>query len=222
MSETGKTTRPKREKPDLLQYERPLWAAGLRHIAGIDEAGRGPLAGPVAAACVVLDPANIPQGINDSKKLSEKKRDMLFDLIMTHALAVGVGLVEAEEIDRINIRQAALKAMRIAVEKIHLRPDCLLIDGKDVLHIHPQELPIIGGDAASASIGAASIIAKVTRDRIMLAYDEKHPEYGFARHKGYGTQEHIAALLECKDSPVHRRTFTASIHKRGTYKREQP
>jgi len=209
-----------KEPIDLLQFENALWNNGYINIAGIDEAGRGPLAGPVVAACVVLDKEKIPSGINDSKKLSPKKREQLFEAIMGQALSVGIGIVDAKEIDSINILQATLKAMRLAVEQIDTAIDYILIDGKDCIGIHSSEQAVIGGDALSASIAAASIIAKVTRDRLITEQGLLYPDYGFAKHKGYGTKEHIEVLLEVGPCPVHRITFISSIMQRGRYTRE--
>lgn len=178
-----------------------------RYICGIDEAGRGPLAGPVVAGAVVL-----PRGcrilyINDSKKLSEKKRVELFDVIAKEAVSVGIGIVPPERIDEINILQATYEAMRMAISRLSVIPDVLLNDAVTIPQVDIPQVPIIKGDAKSITIGAASIMAKVTRDRIMLEYDSVYPEYGFARNKGYGTKEHIAALKSAGPSPIHRRTF---------------
>jgi ribonuclease HII len=188
--------------------ERLLIARGVRHVAGIDEVGRGPLAGPVTAAAVILDPADLPEGVDDSKALSADKREVLFDVILAKALAVGIGFASAQEIDRINIRQATFAAMRRAVVALSLRPHYVLIDGNDF----PKDLgfggeTIIGGDAVCLSIAAASIVAKVARDRLMVRLDAHHPAYGFARHKGYGTPAHRAAIEQHGPSVVHRMSF---------------
>ena len=176
-------------------------------ICGIDEAGRGPLAGPVVAGAVVLDPSVEILYLNDSKKLSAAKRDELYDIIMEKALSASVGIVGPEVIDEINILQATYEAMRQAVKKLTVKPDILLNDAVTIPGIDVKQVAIVKGDARSKSIAAASIIAKVTRDRIMLKYDEKYPEYGFASHKGYGAAAHIAALEKYGASPIHRKTF---------------
>ena len=180
---------------------------GYRHIAGIDEAGRGPLAGPVVAAAVILPAGFSLEGLDDSKKLSPSRRDSLFDEITGSALAIGVGLADHELIDRINILQATLAAMRQAVEKLQTAPDFLLIDGISQIHLNIPQKTIKRGDSLSASIAAASIIAKVTRDRLMSLYDTQYPGYGFAGHKGYGSASHLAAIAELGPSPIHRLSF---------------
>nr|WP_309242802.1 ribonuclease HII [Lichenibacterium sp. 6Y81] len=177
-------------------------------MAGVDEAGRGPLAGPVSAAAVILDPAALPPGIDDSKALTAEKREALFDAILGSALAVGVGLAPAAEIDAVNIRQATFAAMRRAVRALAVAPDHLLIDGRDV----PPGLPcparaLVKGDALSLSIAAASIVAKVTRDRLMVRLDALHPGYGFRIHKGYPTAAHRAAIMRHGPTPFHRLSF---------------
>lgn len=194
-------------EPTLLDFEIRMRRSGYRAVAGIDEAGRGPLAGPVVAAAVILPETFDLTGLTDSKALSEKERERLYPLIRRQALAVGVGLCHAEEIDRINILQATLKAMQIAVERLVLSPDCLLIDGISRLPLLLPQQTIKQGDARSLSIAAASVIAKVVRDRLMLIYDARHPGYGFAAHKGYGTAAHLTAITRLGPSPVHRRTF---------------
>jgi len=180
---------------------------GYRHIAGIDEAGRGPLAGPVVAAAVILPAGFYLEGLDDSKKRSPSRRDSLFDEITGSALAIGVGLADHELIDRINILQATLAAMRQAVEKLQTAPDFLLIDGISQIHLNIPQKTIKRGDSLSASIAAASIIAKVTRDRLMSLYDTQYPGYGFAGHKGYGSASHLAAIAELGPSPIHRLSF---------------
>jgi len=175
-------------------------------IAGMDEAGRGPLAGNVVAACVIMPREPVLAWIDDSKKLSEIRREKVYDEIMSCALAVGIGEVGPEEIDRINILEATKKAMREAAAQIHA--NIFLIDAVKGLGLNGTEIPIIKGDAASYSIAAASIIAKVTRDREMRILDQKYPEYGFAKNKGYGTPEHIAAIRKYGLTPEHRRSFT--------------
>lgn len=178
-------------------------------ICGIDEAGRGPLAGPVVAAAVVwpLGASELP-GVDDSKKLSARKRELLFPKIMDGALAVGVGIIDEGRIDEINILQATFEAMRQAVAGLGVRPDRLLVDGnREIPGIDIDQVAIVHGDATEYSIAAASIIAKVTRDRIMIEYDKLYPEYGFARHKGYGTQAHMDAISTYGPCPIHRKTF---------------
>jgi ribonuclease HII len=179
---------------------------GFSVIAGVDEAGRGPWAGPVVAAAVVLNAGNIPDGLNDSKKLSEARREALFEEIMARA-DVGVGIADAAQIDDMNIIRATLHAMAEAVERLASRPDLALIDGNRPPALSCTVRTVVKGDAKSLSIAAASVIAKVTRDRMMRALDEVHPGYDFARHKGYGTAVHQAALARLGPSPVHRRSF---------------
>ena len=192
---------------DLLKYENKYWERGLKYIAGVDEAGRGPLAGPVVAACVILDPNIIIDGINDSKKISPKKRYELFKEIKEKALDVSIGIVNEKEIDDINILKATFLAMKRAVGNLSISPNILLIDGpySDIKLI--KVLNIVKGDSKSASIGAASIIAKVTRDNIMKQYDMIYPDYGFLKHKGYGTKYHIEKLYKYKATPIHRKSF---------------
>jgi ribonuclease HII len=192
----------------------PMWAfeteaknSGFRTIAGIDEAGRGPLAGPVVSAAVILPDNFECSGITDSKKLSEKKREALFPIIQEKALAVGVGIADHEEIDRINILQASLLSMKRAVDDLGVSPDYLLVDGKFTIDsLLPQEA-VIKGDSRSISIAAASIIAKVTRDRIMAELSAQYPQYDFHRHKGYPTKAHKAAIITHGPCPVHRKSF---------------
>ena len=191
----------------LLYFERRLWEQGASLIAGVDEAGRGCLAGPVVAGAVVLAPDCVISGLDDSKKLSPSRREGLFAELTEHAVYVGVGQVEAEEIDRLNILQASLKAMRLALEDLGVVPDRVLIDGHMPAKSPYPEQAIIDGDARSLSIAAASIIAKVTRDRLMCDYAGLYPEYGFAGHKGYGSAEHMAALTAHGPCPLHRRSF---------------
>jgi ribonuclease HII len=203
------------EKYDALYaYEREYQAKGYSAIAGIDEAGRGPLAGPVVAGCCILDPNVKILGLDDSKKLSEKKREELFTEIKEKALAWTVCEISAEVIDEINILEATKKAMRTCVEEISkkIRPDLLLIDAVNLSGTGVDVVPIIKGDANSDSIAAASILAKVTRDHIMVEYDKVYPGYGFAKHKGYGTKDHYAAIRESGMTPIHRRSFLKVIH----------
>ncbi|MBQ1902158.1 MAG: ribonuclease HII [Lachnospiraceae bacterium] len=176
-------------------------------ICGIDEAGRGPLAGPVVAGAVVFPADTDITGINDSKKLTEKKREELYDLIMENAVSVGIGMASPQRIDEINILQATYEAMREAISKLSVTPDLLLNDAVTIPELPMKQVAIVKGDAKSVSIGAASIIAKVTRDRLMYEYDKVMPEYGFAKHKGYGTKEHIEAIKKYGPSPIHRTTF---------------
>jgi len=194
------------DAPSLYFFERDLASRGFRLVCGIDEAGRGPLAGPVVAACAVLDLSEEIPGLNDSKKLTEKKRDELCKIICEKAVDFGVGIVEAEYIDRINILEATKKAMILAIEDLKEPPDHLLIDALG-LPVNIPQTPLIKGDSRSASIAAASIIAKVTRDRIMVALDMEHPEYGFAGHKGYGCKSHMDAIKEHGPCPAHRKSF---------------
>ena len=182
-------------------------ARGFRGIAGLDEAGRGPLAGPVVAAAVVLPPVERLKGINDSKKLTAGKREEIFSLLLQKAPAVSIGIVEVEEIDRLNILRASLKAMELAVNKLSLFPDFLLIDGIFLLGLPLAQQAIPKGDQRCQSIAAASIVAKVTRDRLMMSYHVQYPEYNFARHKGYGTKEHLRAIREHGCCPIHRQSF---------------
>jgi ribonuclease HII len=176
-------------------------------IAGVDEVGRGPLFGPVVAAAVILSRGCRLQGLTDSKKLSEKKRNELDTAIRLNAVAFAIAEVDAETIDRINIRRASLLAMRRAVEQLALSPDFLLIDGRDTIEWDCEQLAVIKGDGASFSIAAASVLAKVYRDRLLVELDGVYPGYGLARHKGYGSPEHIAALERLGPTPLHRRSF---------------
>ena len=184
---------------------------GALVICGIDEAGRGPLAGTVAAGAVILPADHDILYLNDSKKLSAKKRDMLFEQIREEAVSWAVGLVEPARIDEINILQATYEAMRIAIGKLTARPDVLVNDAVTIPGVLIPQVPVIKGDAKCISIAAASILAKVTRDRIMEEMDAKYPEYGFAKHKGYGTKEHMDAIREHGPCPIHRRTFITKI-----------
>ena len=177
------------------------------YICGIDEVGRGPLSGPVVAGAVILPKNCDILYINDSKKLSEKKREELYDIIMKKAVAVGIGYSTPERIDEINILQATYEAMREAISKLEVEPDLLLNDAVEIPQVSIKQVPIIKGDAKSISIGAASIVAKVTRDRLMCEYDSVFPEYGFASNKGYGSQSHIDALKTYGPCPIHRKSF---------------
>ena len=192
---------------DMTVYEESMYKEGYKFIAGIDEAGRGPLAGPVVAGVVILKKGEFIEGLNDSKKLSEKKREALFDEITKKAVAYGVGIVDEKCIDEINILEATKLAMRKAIESMSVSPDVVLIDAVtlDKLDI-PQEA-IVKGDSKSVSIAAASIIAKVTRDRIITNLADKYPQYGFDKHKGYGTKQHIDAIKKYGACDIHRKTF---------------
>lgn len=193
----------------MTVYEKEYAAHGL--ICGIDEVGRGPLAGSVVAGAVILPPDCRILYLNDSKKLTERRRELLYDEIMEKAVAVGIGVVSQEVIDEINILQATYEAMRQAVGKLSVRPDVLLNDAVTIPGLSQEQVPIIKGDAKSLSIAAASVVAKVTRDRMMEALDAKYPEYGFASNKGYGSKAHMDALREYGPCPLHRRTFIRNI-----------
>ena len=189
----------------LCEFEKKY--SDCEYICGIDEVGRGPLAGPVMTAAVILPKDCRILYINDSKKLSEKKREELYAEIMEKALAVGIGYASHDRIDEINILQATYEAMKMAISKLSIRPDLLLVDAVHIPDTGIRQISIIKGDARSQSIAAASIIAKVTRDHLMTAYDACFPEYGFASNKGYGTAAHISALHSAGPSPIHRKTF---------------
>ncbi|WP_082652095.1 ribonuclease HII [Gorillibacterium timonense] len=196
---------------DLLAYEKDLWKRDdVHHIAGIDEVGRGCLFGDVVAAAVVLPKGLVLEGVNDSKKLTAKKRDELFDLIREQAIAYGIAAVSSEIVDRINIKQAARLAMKQALEQLAPQPDYLLVDAEKVDSPLPQ-LAIIHGDACSQSIAAASILAKVTRDRMCLEWDKQYPEYGIAVHKGYATKLHREQLKAFGPTPLHRVSFLKNL-----------
>lgn len=195
-----------KERIDQMSaYEREYDACGW--VCGIDEVGRGPLAGPVVAGAVILPKNCSILYLNDSKKLSAKKREELYDVIMREAAAVGLGMAEPERIDEINILQATYEAMRIAIQNLKIRPDILLNDAVTIPDVPIRQIPIIKGDAKSVSIAAASIVAKVTRDKIMETYDSIYPAYGFAANKGYGAAAHIKAIREFGPSKIHRRSF---------------
>jgi ribonuclease HII len=194
---------------NLLALESRLWDQGFKSVAGVDEVGRGPLAGPVVAACVVLSPDFSVPDVNDSKKLTATKREKLFDLIMQHAEQVGVGVVTEKVIDRLNILNASLQAMRQAIDQLESPPDFVLVDGNQKIPNLPwPQMPVIKGDSLSLSIAAASIVAKVTRDRIMLEYHRQYPEFNFADHKGYATKTHMEALRTFGPCRIHRRSFS--------------
>ena len=190
-----------------FQYEQSAAEKGYKSICGVDEAGRGPLAGPVFAAAVILPAGCDIPGLNDSKKLTEAKREALFDVICDRAVAFGIGSADEKEIDAVNILQATYEAMRQAISKLGVVPNILLNDAVTIPGVDIPQVPIIKGDAKSISIAAASIVAKVTRDRMMVEYDKVMPEYGFASNKGYGSTAHIAALKKYGPSPIHRATF---------------
>lgn len=197
--------------PDF-ELEKSAYAAGYTAVCGVDEAGRGPLAGPVCAAAVILPKDTEIEGVNDSKKLTEKKREALFDVIKEKAVAYSVAFASVEEIEELNILNATHLAMRRAIENLSVKADYALIDGNSL----PKEVnvdcsAVIKGDSISTSIAAASILAKVTRDRLLLEYDKKYPEYNFAKHKGYGTKEHIEAIKKYGASEVHRASFLKNI-----------
>ena len=196
----------------MLELENKALEAGFQAVCGIDEAGRGPLAGPVFAAAVILPPGLIIEGLNDSKKLSEKKREELFDVIRRDAAAYGIGMADHKEIDRLNILQATFLAMKRAVEALSRTPDLLLVDGNRDPGLGIETMTIVKGDAKSASIAAASVLAKVSRDRFMLELDRGYPAYQFAQHKGYPTKAHYQAIRENGISPVHRKTFLKKMH----------
>ncbi len=205
----------KKRAEKLEQEKQRIWELGkfereyeqFGYICGIDEVGRGPLAGPVVASAVILPKDCDILYINDSKKLSAAKREELYDIIMEKAVAVGIGMVGPGRIDEINILQATYEAMREAISNLQVKPDILLNDAVTIPGVEVRQVPIIKGDAKSISIGAASIIAKVTRDRLMEEYDKVFPEYGFASNKGYGSAEHIKALKEIGPTPIHRNSF---------------
>jgi ribonuclease HII len=190
------------------RYEAQAWRAGVVHLAGVDEAGRGPLAGPVVAAAVVFSPERRVRGLADSKVLTPDRRAELFEVIHARAVAIGVAVVDHETIDRINILQATRRAMAEAIAGLRLVPDLVITDFVALASLPCPQRNLVDGDARCASVAAASIVAKVTRDRIMLEADAKFPEYGFARHKGYGTPDHLAALDRHGPCPLHRRSFS--------------
>ena len=197
---------------ELKQIEEELYNSGVNLICGIDEAGRGPLAGPVVVAAAIMPRDSMIEGVNDSKKVSEKKREKLYDLITDEAIAYGVGIIDQKEIDRINILNATKEGLTMAVKELNPKPDLIIVDA--LSKIDTEEIPyksIIKGDAKCYSIACASIIAKVTRDRIMRQWDEVYPQYGFIKHKGYGTAAHISAIKEYGLCPLHRLSFVKNI-----------
>ncbi len=195
---------------DMFHYEKICVSQGFTLVAGVDEAGRGPLAGPVCCAAVILSDEVI-EGINDSKKLSQKKREALYEEITKKALAYSIVMVWEREIDEINILQATMQGMKRAVEGLSITPQIVIIDGNKAPEMSIRTETIIGGDTKSASIGAASILAKVTRDRYMVEIDKKYPQYLFEKHKGYGTKAHIEVLKEIGPCEIHRKTFLKKI-----------
>lgn len=201
---------------ELWTLESEILQSGVLSLCGVDEAGRGPLAGPVCAAAVILPHGIEINGLNDSKKLSEKKREELFEIIVEQALSYGIAFASVEEIEEHNILAATHMAMNRAIKKLNPLPELALIDGNQAKGIDYNCRCIVGGDAKCASIAAASILAKVTRDRFLLEYDEKYPQYGFAKHKGYGTKEHYAALTEFGPCEVHRLSFLKKFFAEGS------
>ena len=192
----------------LKEIENKMHEDGIQYICGIDEAGRGPLAGPVVVAAVIMPEESMIEGVNDSKKVSEKKREALYDQIINEAIAYSVGIIDQNEIDEINILNATKKGLTTAVKGLKVKPDRIIVDALD--KIDTDGIPytsIIKGDAKCYSISAASIIAKVTRDRIMREWDELYPQYGFEKHKGYGTKAHIEAIKKYGPTPLHRKSF---------------
>jgi len=200
------------EKIDLWELENQLLDEGVAPICGVDEAGRGPLAGPVCAAAVILPRGIEIEGLNDSKKLTEKKREALFDKIKESAVSFGIAFATVEEIEELNILGATYLAMNRAIAKLDKKPALALIDGNRNAGIETESRTVIHGDARCASIAAASILAKVTRDRYMLEMAEEYPGYGFEKHKGYGTKAHYAAIREQGMSPIHRPSFLKKMH----------
>ena len=198
---------------NMLEIENMLYDKGYNYICGVDEAGRGPLCGPVVAAAVILKKDDKIEGVNDSKKLSEKKREKLYDEIIKKAIAVGVGVSDVEVIEDINILNATKKAMCEAISNLKIKPEYVLIDGNQPIDISIPFDTVVKGDLKSESIAAASIIAKVTRDRLLREYDKKYPEYGFAKHKGYGTKAHIEAIKKYGLTPIHRPSFCSKFVK---------
>ena len=191
----------------MLEYETTARTKGYNNIVGVDEAGRGPLAGPVVAAAVLLAPNSQFEGLDDSKKLSPKAREGFFSIIKELALGYGIGIIDVETIDEINILQAALLAMKYAVEALPEKPNLLLIDGNKCIDTEVEQWTIVKGDSLSQSIAAASVLAKVTRDKLMVEYHKQFPQYAFDKHKGYGTRLHRDLIREHGPCPIHRRTF---------------
>jgi ribonuclease HII len=195
----------------MTEFERACYSKGYKSIAGVDEAGRGPLAGPVVAAAVILGENVLIPGVNDSKKLSQKKREYLYNEIKEKALCCSIGIVDAKTIDDVNILNATYLAMKKALEGLTVKPDYILLDAVNLKDVDIPQQGIIKGDSLSLSIAAASIVAKVERDRIVSAYDELYPNYSFSKHKGYGTREHIECIKKYGILPIHRRSFTKNL-----------
>ena len=198
---------------NMLEIENSLYEKGYTAICGVDEAGRGPLCGPVVAAAVILPKDKCIEGVNDSKKLSEKKREKLYDDIIENAVAYGIGMSDVSVIEEVNILNATKLAMKQAIENLQIKPDYVLIDGNQMIDIDIKGETVVSGDARSESIAAASILAKVTRDRMLVEYDKKYPEYGFAKHKGYGTKAHIEAIGKYGLTDIHRPSFCTKFVK---------
>lgn len=192
---------------DLYQFEHELWSTGIQFVAGVDEVGRGPLIGPVVTACVILPHDFVLEGLTDSKKLTEKKREQFYQYIMEHALSVSIGMKDEKVIDEVNIYEATKLAMYEAIEKAPIKPEHVLIDAMKLEQLEMPSTSIIKGDAKSISIAAASVIAKVTRDRMMIELDKKYPMYGFKSHKGYPTKKHVEAILKYGLIDEYRKTF---------------
>lgn len=192
-------------------FEHQAHEQGFNIVCGVDEAGRGPLAGPVCAAAVILPDGLVIEGLDDSKKLTEKKRDALYDVIIENAISYGISFASVEEIEELNILQATFLAMKRAVESLEVKPDLALVDGNQKPPLEIQARTLVKGDAKSPSIAAASILAKVTRDRLMIEIAEQYPQYEFPKHKGYGTKLHYEKIMEHGISPVHRRSFLKKI-----------
>jgi len=197
----------------MLEIENGLYKKNIKIVCGVDEAGRGPLCGPVVAAAVILKPNSKIEGVNDSKKLSSKKREQLYDKIMSEALAVGVGMSDVDVIEKVNILNATKLAMKQAISNLKIQPEYVLIDGNQRIDINIPQETVVHGDAISESIASASIIAKVTRDRMLIELDKKYPQYGFAKNKGYGTKEHIEAIGKYGLTPIHRKSFCTKFVK---------
>lgn len=214
MPRKKKTKIEETQNINMLEYEELYESQGYQAICGVDEAGRGPLAGPVFAAAVILPKGVIIEGVKDSKKLTEKKRDELYDLIQEKALAWSVASASVEEIETLNILQADLLAMKRAVESLKIKADFAMIDGNQTPKLEIPTVCIVKGDAKSESIAAASILAKVSRDRYMLELAKEYPEYGFEKHKGYGTKAHTEAILKYGASDVHRMSFLKKLQER--------
>lgn len=198
---------------DWLEFEKEALAKGYKSVCGVDEAGRGPLAGPVCAAAVILPEGVIIDGVNDSKKLSEKKRESLFDVIREQALSYSIAYATVDEIEEINILNATMLAMRRAIEGLDIKADYAMIDGNKIPPIDIDAECIVKGDAKSMSIACASILAKVSRDRLLYKYAEEYPMYGFDKHKGYGTKVHREAILKYGPCPYHRKSFLKKLYK---------